>query len=126
MHESRLTLWLARDGLLDRLAIALSGLCMVHCIGTAVLLGLVSAGGSFFSHAVHEVGLTLAIGLGLIALTGGIVRHRRVLPAAIGGIGLGVMAAALAMDHSGLEAAYTVIGVGILAFGHMLNIRAVR
>ena len=126
MHGPRIATLLARNGLLDRLAIGLSGLCMVHCVGTAVLLALVSAGGSFFSHTIHEVGLTLAMALGLFALIGGILRHRRLLPAAIGGIGLGVMAAALTMGHTGMEAVYTVVGVGILALGHTLNIRAVR
>ena len=54
---------------LDRLAMGLSGLCLVHCLATAVLLGLISAaGGILGSPIIHEVGLTLAMLLGSIAL----------------------------------------------------------
>ena len=38
----------------------LSGLCLVHCLGTAILLGLLaSAGGFSAAPIIHEVGLTL-------------------------------------------------------------------
>src|SRR5436190_23282751 len=32
---------------LDRLAMGLSGLCLVHCVATAVLLGLLASAGGF-------------------------------------------------------------------------------
>ena len=119
--------------MLDRLAIGLSGLCLVHCIGTSVLLALMSAaGGMLLNPAIHEVGLTLAIGLGAVALGRGVLQHGYMAPAAVGGLGLGVMAGALGLPHdavggSGLmggEAFWTVIGVGLLAMGHDLNYRA--
>ena len=54
---------------LDRLAIGLSGLCLVHCLGTAVVLALLaSAGGILGAPIIHEVGLSLAMLLGAIAL----------------------------------------------------------
>ena len=54
---------------LDRIAMGLSGLCLVHCIGTAILLGLLaSAGGFLGSPVIHEVGLTLAMVIGLNGL----------------------------------------------------------
>ena len=107
---------------LDRLAIGLSGLCMVHCLATAVLLGLLaSAGGLLGSPWIHEVGLTLAMLLGAIALGRGIFEHGFMMPSAVGGLGLGVMAGALTMPHDGTEALYTVIGVSVLALGHRLN-----
>ena len=34
-------------GRLDRIAIGLSGLCLVHCLATAVFLGILSAAGGF-------------------------------------------------------------------------------
>jgi hypothetical protein len=46
------------------------------------------------------------------------------MPSAIGGLGLGVMAGALTLPHDGTEAVYTVIGVMILALGHRLNAMA--
>lgn len=110
---------------LDRLAMGLSGLCLVHCLATAVLLGLISAaGGILGSPIIHEVGLTLAMLLGSIALGRGIFEHGFMMPSAVGGLGLGVMAGALTLPHDGTEALYTVVGVLILALGHRLNAMA--
>ena len=47
------------------------------------------------------------------------------MPSAVGGLGLGVMAGALTMPHSTVEIVYTIVGVLILALGHDLNRRAV-
>jgi hypothetical protein len=110
---------------LDRIAVGLSGLCLVHCLATAVLLGLLSAAGGFLgAPIIHEVGLTLAMILGSIALVRGILEHGFMMPSAIGGLGLGVMAGALTLPHDGTEALYTVVGVMILALGHRLNAMA--
>ncbi len=104
------------------MAIGLSGLCVVHCVATTVLLALVSAaGGVLGAPIIHEVGLGLAMIMGAFSLGRGIVEHGYSMPSAIGGLGLGVMAGALTLPHNGSEALYTVVGVGILAFGHRLN-----
>src|SRR5690349_12896758 len=87
---------------LDRIAMGLSGLCVVHCVATAVLLGLLaSAGGFLGSPVIHEVGLSLAMIIGAFALGRGIVEHGFVMPASIGALGLGVMAGALSLPHDG-------------------------
>lgn len=111
---------------LDRVAIALSGLCVVHCLATAVLVAMMSAaGGLLFAPIFHEMGLVIAIALGGVALGRGILLHGYMMPAAMGALGLGIMAGALTIhDHDGGEALWTVIGVGLLAFGHDLNRRA--
>jgi hypothetical protein len=107
---------------LDRYAMGLSGLCLVHCLATSVLLALVSAAGGFLgAPIIHEVGLGLAMIMGAIALGRGILEHGYSMPSAVGGLGLGVMAGALTLPHDGTEALYTVVGVGILALGHRLN-----
>ena len=112
-------------GRLDRIAMGLSGLCVVHCVATAILLGLLaSAGGFLGSPLIHEVGLTFAIMIGAIALGRGIFEHGFMLPSAIGGLGLGVMAGALSLPHDGREPIYTVVGVMIVALGHRLNVLA--
>jgi hypothetical protein len=103
----------------------LSGLCVVHCVATAVLLALVSAaGGILGAPIIHEVGLTLAMMIGAFALGRGILEHGFMMPSGIGALGLGVMAGALSLPHNGTEALYTVIGVTILALGHRLNAMA--
>ncbi|MDQ3143264.1 MAG: MerC domain-containing protein [Pseudomonadota bacterium] len=107
---------------LDRFAIGLSGLCLVHCLGTSVMLALVaSAGGMLGAHWIHEIGLSLAMIMGAIALGRGILEHGYTMPSAVGGLGLGAMAGALTLPHDGSEALYTMVGVGILALGHRLN-----
>ncbi len=114
-------------GRLDRIAMAVSGLCVAHCFATAVILGLLaSAGGIFESPIFHEAGLVLAILLGAVALGHGAVKHGYMMPAAVGSLGLGIMAGALTMDHGLQESVYTLLGVGILALGHDLNHRAGR
>ncbi len=105
----------------------LSGLCAAHCVATAVVLGLLaSAGGVLAAPIIHETGLTIAILLGAIALGHGAMVHGFMMPAAIGSLGLGVMAGAMTLDHGMVESAYTIVGVAILALGHDLNHRANR
>ncbi|WP_460986811.1 MerC domain-containing protein [Sphingobium sp. TomTYG75] len=115
------------NGRIDRIAIAVSGMCVAHCIGTAVLLGvLASAGGVFENPLFHEVGLVLAILLGAVALGHGAMEHGFMMPAAVGSLGLGIMAGAMTLDHGWQESAYTLFGVVTLALGHDLNHRAGR
>jgi hypothetical protein len=109
------------SGRLDRLAMCLSGLCIIHCVATAALLGLVASAGALGSPLVHEVGLTLAMIIGAYALGRGLFEHGFLLPAATGALGLGVMAGALSLPEGGHEALYTVAGVMIVALGHRLN-----
>jgi hypothetical protein len=114
-----------KTGRLDRIAMGLSGLCAVHCVATAVLLGLVaSAGGILGQPIVHEVGLTLAMILGSIALGRGVREHGFLLPCAVGLAGLGIMGYAMSLHETGLEPAFTIVGVSVLALGHRLNIMA--
>ncbi|GAA4008342.1 MerC domain-containing protein [Sphingomonas humi] len=114
----------ASNALWDRLAIGLSGLCLVHCIATTVLIAAMSAfGGLLGSHWIHEVGLTLAMALGAFALGRGVMEHGFVMPSAVGGLGLGVMGGAMTLPHDGTEAVATMLGVLILALGHDLNRR---
>jgi hypothetical protein len=110
---------------LDRIAMGLSGLCAVHCVATAVLLGLLaSAGGLLGKPIIHEVGLTLAMILGAIALGRGIREHGFLLPSAVGTLGLALMAYAMTLHESGWEPVVTILGVSVLALGHRLNLLA--
>lgn len=115
-----------KGGVMDRIAIAVSGLCLVHCLASAILVAMIaSAGGILLNPAIHEIGLMIAIGLGIVSLGRGIVDHGFMMPAAVGGLGLGVMGGALTLPHDGGEVVYTILGVAILALGHDLNRRAV-
>jgi hypothetical protein len=110
---------------IDHVAMGLSGLCLVHCLATAIMLGLLASAGGFLGQPIiHEVGLTLAMILGTIALGRGAMEHGFVLPTAVGALGLGVMAGALTLHEGGNEPLFTMVGVGILALGHRLNFLA--
>lgn len=119
--------WIERR--FDTMAIGLSGLCMVHCIASSVFLALAaSAGGLLLNPLFHEVGLTIAIGFGVLALGRGIFAHGYMMPAVVGSAGLGMMAGAISLPHdgSGMETVWTLVGVATLALGHDLNRRAAR
>ncbi len=110
---------------IDHVAMGLSGLCLVHCLATAIILGLLASAGGFLGQPIiHEVGLTLAMILGSIALGRGAIEHGFVLPTAVGALGLGVMTGALTLHEGGNEPIFTMVGVGILALGHRLNFMA--
>ena len=114
---------------LDRLAIGLSGLCLAHCVASAVVLTVVASAGSVLLHPiVHEIGLTLAMALAALALGRGVLAHGYALPAWVGSLGLGVMAGALSLPHEGHgahgEVIFSIIGVLLVALGHHLNRRA--
>lgn len=111
-------------GGLDRAAIALSSLCLVHCIATVLLAAmLASAGAALANPAWHEVGFTVAILIGAVALGRGYALHRDPRPLAIGIAGLALMGAGLTMAHGFAEIGCTMAGVVLLACAHRLNAR---
>ena len=94
---------------LDRIAMGLSGLCLVHCVATAVLLGLLASAGGFLGKPIiHEVGLTLAMILGAVALVRGVLDHGFMLPSAVGATRPRRHGRALSLHESGYEPVYTV------------------
>jgi hypothetical protein len=111
---------------LDRLAIGLSGLCLAHCILSAIIVtALAAAGGVLLHPAIHEVGLIMAMVLGALALGRGVLQHGYALPAWVGSLGLGMMAGAMTLPHEGgYETIYSILGVLVVALGHDLNRRA--
>ena len=109
----------------DGLGLSIAGLCIVHCLATSVFfVVLASAGGLLVDPIIHEVGLFLAIIFGIFALGKGLWDHGFVMPAAIGALGIGMMAGALTLPHGGTEILWTILGIGVLALGHDLNLRA--
>jgi len=122
--QPRFERWL--DTRFDRLAIGLSGLCAVHCVASAIFLAfMASVGAALLNPLWHEIGLSLAIVLGVVALGRGFLSHGYAMPLFVGSFGLGMMAGAITLPHDGgMETIYTVIGVALLALGHDLNRRA--
>jgi hypothetical protein len=116
----------SKAGWLDRAAIGLSGLCLIHCLGTALVVALTATAASIFLNPlIHEIGLAMAIGLGVIALGSGMLTHRRKAPMLVAALGLCSMAYALSLRHGVAgEVVFTILGVCLVAIGHSLNWRA--
>jgi hypothetical protein len=85
------------------------------------LLGL--GGGILLDPAIHRVGLAIAAFIAAIAIGIGAIRHRRAAPFVVAMTGLSFMGGALAVPHGTEEAVLTIIGVGLVAGGHILNLR---
>ncbi len=120
----------AHDGggtrLLDRSAIGLSGLCLVHCLAFPVVIALSPAMGSVLPRLwwVHPVILAAALPLAGIALWRGWRGHRDRRPGLLGALGLTLMVAGLASgEEAVLETVLTVVGGLTLASAHALNWR---
>ena len=108
--------------LFDQFAITLSGLCLVHCVVSALLLAmLASSGSALMSPVIHEAGLVFAIILGAASLGPGLLRENDRLPGAIGLVGVAIMATGLAFHSTDLEILCTIVGVALVALAHGLS-----
>ncbi|MBV7256775.1 MerC domain-containing protein [Pacificimonas sp. WHA3] len=109
---------------LDRFAIGLSGLCLVHCLIGALFMAFVAASGTaVLGHNVHQWGLAIAVPLAVVALVGGAVSHGRWEAVAVGSFGVGAMGGALLAGHGPREIVLTILGVILVAIAHALNMR---
>ena len=102
----------------DQLTMALSGLCLVHCLASAVFFAsIASVGGALLNPVFHEVGLIVAIGFALVMLVSGVLSHGYMMPFGVGCFGLGVMAGALFQPPDGSGVVGAVIGGALVAPG---------
>ena len=109
----------------DQLGIGLAGLCLLHCLATVILVSILGIGGHFLLNPeIHRVGLVLAIVIAAVAIGWGALKHRRRKPFVVAMMGLTFMGGALAVPHGDDEIVLTVIGVALVAVGHVLNLRA--
>ena len=111
-------------GRLDRAGIVLSGLCVLHCIASILIVSALGIGGEFlFAPAIHRFGLAIALVIAAVAIGWGALTHRRAAPFVVAMMGLTFMGGALAMPHGTGEVVLTVIGVALVSLGHLLNLR---
>ncbi len=110
---------------LDGTAVALSALCVLHCIA----LPLVVAGLPFLAHIVeghlHAQMLVVVLPLSVVAFGVGYRRHhdRRVIFIGLLGMLLLVFGATIAHDQLGLAAdrTMTILGALVLGAAHLSN-----
>jgi hypothetical protein len=118
------TLTTAIRSTIDRAGITLSALCAMHCLATVVLVSALGIGGGLLAKPIiHEAGLVLAMIIAAVAIGIGALRHRRAAPFVTAMTGLSFMGGALAVPHGYEEAVLTIIGVGLVSLGHVLNMR---
>ena len=114
-------------GRLDRAGVVLSSLCAVHCVlGIVIVAGLGLGGGLLLDPVIHRVGLLLATIIAGVAIGIGALQHRRAVPFVVAMTGLSFMGGGLAVEHGVEEAVLTVIGVSLVALGHLFNVRHMR
>lgn len=114
-------------GRVDRAGVVLSALCAAHCLATLVIVSALGIGGGVLAAPIiHEAGLALAMIIAAVAIGYGALRHRRAAPFVTAMTGLTFMGGALAMPHGYEEAVLTIIGVGLVSLGHVLNLRQAR
>lgn len=116
---------------LDRIAIALSGVCAVHCVLIVLAIGAIPLWGLGWLTAphFHEWFLAIAIPPSAYALWRGYCRHGR---RSIVGGGLGallLMLLAISLRETGLisaslESTLTLSGATLLALTHWRNLRS--
>jgi hypothetical protein len=116
-----------RRAVLDQLAVALSGLCLVHCLLLPIFVITLPFLAQFSDEHFHLEMLVVVIPVSLLALALGYRRHGHWGIVASGLAGLAVLTLGGTVAHSayGLVAdrVLTVIGSVILAITHYRNFR---
>ena len=110
---------------LDGAAVALSALCLVHCLA----LPLVVAGLPFLSQFaethLHAQALILVLPLSVVALAIGYRRHGDLRIVAGGTLGMGLLLIGATVAHAELglaaDRAFTISGSLVLATAHFFN-----
>jgi hypothetical protein len=117
---------------LDKLAVILSGVCMLHCLTLPVLLTAAPITGGFWleEQTFHLIMLAGILPISLIALTIGCRQHKDLATIVLGVLGLGILAFTAFFGHDlfGVtgERLVTSLGGLILACAHIQNYRICR
>lgn len=118
-----------RQSLWDRIGVAGSALCMVHCISTPLLLGYLSTIGlGFFAHELfHQVFAVALLAVAIFAFLPGYRAHKRKGIILAAGVGVTLLIAGGFLHFESLpsfaEHILTVIGSVLLVSAHFFNRR---
>jgi hypothetical protein len=115
------------SSLLDKSAMTLSGLCLVHCLAGSLVLTVFAAGSGWLGHDVHLIGLMIALPLAAFALWRGVAVHHKIGVAVLGAAGIALMTVSLFVGHGdAAEILLSVVGVTLLGLAHWWNLTASR
>lgn len=115
---------------MDGVGLALSGLCLVHCLAP-VLLPTVLSTSAFHSVSdpTHAILAIVLPAVALFAFQRGYAVHRSATPAAWGTTGVALVVAGAVLGHSlgeDVELVLSVVGSLLLAGAHLANQRMLR
>ena len=118
------------SGKFDQIAVALSGLCLMHCLLLPLFITVLPFFGQFGDDHLHVQLLLVVLPVSGIALMRGFRRHgnRRIIASGLFGLLLLVVGGTIVHETLGTNAdrAFTVAGSLILAATHFLNGRLSR
>lgn len=112
---------------LDRMAVALSGICLLHCVAVSLIVVAAPAlaGLVFGDGWMHLAMLVVVIPLSAIALPRGYRDHGRTAPLWLGAAGLALLILGATAGHHvygpAADTSLTVTGAIVLALAHILN-----
>jgi hypothetical protein len=122
---------LSSNNTLDKFAILLSGVCLVHCLLAPVLITLlpiVSSSSLVEDILFHQLMLWAVLPTSIIALFLGCRKHKQFMIAVPGIVGISILVAVAFFGHAWFgivgEKVATSIGGLVLALSHYLNYRA--
>ncbi len=117
---------------LDQLAIALSAICIVHCLAVPVLVAVLPFAAVAFGTGTHfhALMLWLVVPTSVAGFWLGVRVHGRYGIVAIGAVGLAGICIAALQGHDRwpftIEIAVSLVASVVLGFAHLQNFRAVR
>lgn len=121
----------AKQDTLDRAAMVLSGLCLIHCTVLPIGLALLQAyGASLVPQSLdngwfHAAMAVTLLGVGGLAFGQGYLRHHRLFPLVAGTIGTALLFVGAFGGHGSelIEHGLTILGTVILLVAHAKNRR---
>lgn len=115
------------NSVLDRTAVALSGLCLLHCLALPFVVGLLPFAGQVGNNHFHVQMLLFVVPVSVIALALGFRRHGRTAVLWGGAVGLLLLFAGATVVHDQLgtmaDRTVTVAAALTLAVVHFFNSR---
>lgn len=116
---------------LDKFAILLSGVCLLHCLVAPVLvtlLPIITMSAFVEDLLFHQMMLWLVLPTSVVALFLGCRKHKRVSIAGTGALGMAILVAVAFFGHEWFgitgEKVVTTSGGLVLAISHFLNFKA--
>ena len=116
--------------LLDNAAVALSGLCLLHCLALPMLIAVLPFLGQFGAGHFHVQMLIAVVPVSIIAFALGFRRHHSRSVVAWGGVGVLLLMVGGTIAHGSYgivaDRLLTICGALILAAAHYFNNRFSR